>query len=85
MSEVYSPSMRSATRRGIFRPQTPIAALSMTPQPLTDAEFDSLSGVLSRYGGKDAMNLEQVDGFLAAVIFPSPNTGNRVSPRNMGR
>ena len=43
----------------------------MTPQPLTDAEFDSLSGVLSRYGGKDAMNLEQLDGFLAAVIcFP---------------
>jgi hypothetical protein len=41
------------------------------PQPLTDAEFDSLSGVLSRYGGKDAMNLEQVDCFLAAVIcFP---------------
>jgi hypothetical protein len=27
----------------------------MTPQPLTDAEFDSLSGVLSRYGGKDAV------------------------------
>jgi hypothetical protein len=45
--------MRIATRRGIFRPQTPIAAaLSMTPKPLTDAEFDSLSGVLSRYGGK---------------------------------
>jgi len=44
---------------------------SMTPQPLTDAEFDSLSGVLNRYGGKDAMNLEQLDGFLAAVIcFP---------------
>jgi uncharacterized protein len=40
----------------------------MTPQPLTDAEFDSLSGVLNRFGGKDAMNLEQLDGFLAAVI-----------------
>jgi uncharacterized protein len=40
----------------------------MTPQPLTDAEFDSLSGVLNRLGGKDAMNLEQLDGFLAAVI-----------------
>ena len=40
----------------------------MTPQPLTDAEFDSLSGVPNRFGGKDAMNLEQLDGFLAAVI-----------------
>jgi uncharacterized protein len=40
----------------------------MSPQPLTDAEFDSLSGVLNRFGGKDAMNLEQLDGFLAAVI-----------------
>jgi uncharacterized protein len=55
----------------VYSLQTPSAALSMTPQPLTDAEFDSLSGVLSRYGGKDAMNLEQLDGFLAAVIcFP---------------
>jgi uncharacterized protein len=40
----------------------------MTPKPLTDAEFDSLSEVLNRFGGKDAMNVEQLDGFLAAVI-----------------
>jgi uncharacterized protein len=39
----------------------------MIPQPLTDAEVDSLSGVLERFGGKDAMNVEQLDGFLAAV------------------
>jgi len=71
MSEVYSRSMRSATRHAIFRSPTNNAALSMTPQPLTDAEFDSLSGVLNRFGGKDAMNLEQLDGFLAAIIcFP---------------
>jgi uncharacterized protein len=40
----------------------------MIPQPLTDAEVESLSGVLERFGGKDAMNVEQLDGFLAAVI-----------------
>ena len=40
----------------------------MTPQPLTDAEVDRLSGALERFGGKNAMNVEQLDGFLAAVI-----------------
>jgi uncharacterized protein len=39
----------------------------MTPQPLTDAEFDRISSVLERYGGKHSMNLEQLDGFLAAL------------------
>jgi len=37
-------------------------------QPLTDAELDRLSEILSRFGTKDAMNLEQLDGFLAALI-----------------
>jgi uncharacterized protein len=38
------------------------------PQPLTDAEFERLSGVLERFGDKSSMNLEQLDGFLAALI-----------------
>ncbi len=38
------------------------------PQPLTDAEFERLSGVLERFGDKCSMNLEQLDGFLAALI-----------------
>jgi uncharacterized protein len=38
------------------------------PQPLTDAEFELLSGVLGRFDNKHPMNLEQLDGFLAALI-----------------
>jgi uncharacterized protein len=38
------------------------------PQPLTDAEFQRLSGVLGRFDNKHPMNLEQLDGFLAALI-----------------
>jgi uncharacterized protein len=37
-------------------------------QPLTDAEFERLSGVLNRVDNKNPMNLEQLDGFLAALI-----------------
>ena len=37
----------------------------MTPQPLSEAEFDSLSEALERLG---AMNLEQLDGFLASLV-----------------
>jgi hypothetical protein len=65
--------MRITQRRGnVFAADESRCHQSMTPQPLTDAEFDSLSGVLNRFGGKDAMNLEQLDGFLAAIIcYPS--------------
>lgn len=40
----------------------------MKPEPLTDAEFDHLSEFLGRLGIERAMNLEQLDGFLAALI-----------------
>jgi uncharacterized protein len=40
----------------------------MTPQPLSDAEFDRLSDSLKRFGSKRAMNLEELDGFLAALV-----------------
>jgi uncharacterized protein len=40
----------------------------MKPQPLTDAEFERLTAILTRFGDKRAMNLEQLDGFLAALI-----------------
>jgi hypothetical protein len=36
-------------------------------EPLTDAEFDTLGEMLNRLGGKRSMNLEQVDGFFAAL------------------
>jgi uncharacterized protein len=37
-------------------------------EPLTDAEFERLSGILGRFDNKPPMNLEQLDGFLAALI-----------------
>ena len=40
----------------------------MTLQPLSDAELEMVHEVLERFGDKRAMNLEQLDGFLAALI-----------------
>jgi uncharacterized protein len=45
----------------------------MKPQPLTDEEFDRLSAVLKRFGDKRSMNVEQLDGFLTALVC-SPET-----------
>jgi hypothetical protein len=36
----------------------------MNARPLTDAEYDRIAGVLSRFRDQRAMNLEQLDGFL---------------------
>lgn len=38
------------------------------PIPLSDTEFDKLSQGLKAFGGKHAMNLETLDGFLAALV-----------------
>ena len=35
---------------------------------MTEAEFDHLSAILEQLGDKRSMNLEQLDGFLAALI-----------------
>ena len=40
----------------------------MKSQPLTGAELNRLSDVLKRFGDKRVMNLEQLDGFLSALI-----------------
>jgi uncharacterized protein len=40
----------------------------MKPEPLTDAELVRLNSVLARFGDKHSMNLEKLDGFLAALI-----------------
>ena len=40
----------------------------MKPEPLTDAELDHLSKILGRLGNDNSMNLEQLDGFLSALI-----------------
>jgi uncharacterized protein len=44
------------------------AGLPVTPQPLSDAEFDRLSSSLQRYGSKRASDLERLDGFLSALV-----------------
>ena len=40
----------------------------MITQPLSDQELDKLTDILARFGDKVAMNLEQLDGFFAALI-----------------
>ena len=40
----------------------------MNPEPLTETDFDRLSDLLELFGDKRSMNLEQIDGFLAAVV-----------------
>jgi uncharacterized protein len=41
---------------------------SIDPEPLTDAEFDRLAAFLARFANDRAMNLEELDGFLAALV-----------------
>ena len=38
----------------------------MKPEP-PDAELERLSAILERSGGKRSMNLEKLDGFIAAL------------------
>jgi uncharacterized protein len=40
----------------------------MNARPLTDAEYDRMSSVLDRSRDEHAMNLEELDGFFAALI-----------------
>lgn len=48
-------------------------SLPVKPQPLTEAELDRLSGLLGRFDNKRPMNLEQLDGFFAALICGPAN------------
>jgi uncharacterized protein len=57
----------------------------MNPQPLTDAEFGRLAEVLQRCGGH-AMNVEMLDGFLAALICgPETVLPSEYLPKIWGR
>jgi uncharacterized protein len=40
----------------------------MPARPLADPEYGRLAGALDRFHGEGAMNLEQLDGFFAALI-----------------
>lgn len=44
------------------------ATAALPTTPLSYAEFENLTNVLKRFGGRRSMNIEQLDGFLAAVI-----------------
>ena len=52
----------------MFELQTNHYGRSMKSQPLTDAELERLSAVLGRFDNQRPMNLEQLDGFFAALI-----------------
>ena len=41
---------------------------TVKPKPLTDAELEWLSGVLGRFDNHRPINMEQLDGFFAALI-----------------
>jgi uncharacterized protein len=45
----------------------------MKPQPLTEEEFDQLGATLDRLDDEHSMNLEQLDGFLAALACGPDN------------
>jgi uncharacterized protein len=45
-----------------------ISGRTMTPEPLSDTELDRITEILERFGDKNSMNLEQIDGLLAAVV-----------------
>src|SRR5687768_7509455 len=40
----------------------------MGARPLTNAEYDRVAGILNGFHGEHAMNLEELDGFFAALI-----------------
>jgi uncharacterized protein len=42
--------------------------MASTNQPITDAEYDRMASILSRFRAERAMNLEMLDGFFAALI-----------------
>ena len=56
----------------------------MGERPLTDADYDRLADALNRFHGECAMNLEQLDGFFAALIC-GPDPSQRVLARDLGR
>jgi len=45
----------------------------MKPEPLNDAELERLSSVLESFGDKSSMNIEQLDGFLTALVCGPEN------------
>jgi uncharacterized protein len=63
LGEVRQPML--AWYRAVERPETPMI---LANDPLTDAEFDRLGEFLTACAGGDAMNVEELDGFFAALV-----------------
>jgi hypothetical protein len=55
----------------------------MSEQPLTHAELDRLADVLKRCG-KNAMNVEMLDGFVGADLLPRICAAQRVFSLKFG-
>jgi uncharacterized protein len=68
LSEVQSVGGERLLYPKTLDPLNNIRDRPMKPEPLTDAEIDHLSAILERFANEGSMNLEQLDGFLAAVI-----------------
>jgi uncharacterized protein len=49
------------------------ARRAMNSKPLAEPELDRLDDLLARFSGQDGMNLEQLDGFFAALICGPSN------------
>jgi uncharacterized protein len=45
----------------------------MNSKPLAESEVDRMGDLLARFSGHGGMNLEQVDGFFAALICGPSN------------
>jgi hypothetical protein len=55
----------------------------VSPQSLSDAELERVREILDRFGDKRAMNLEQIDGFLAALVATLKDRGKYGYAANM--
>ena len=51
-----------------MEPPPRIPSRAPLDQPLTDAEYDRLAAILDGFPDEDAMDLEEMDGFFAALI-----------------
>src|ERR1700682_3200949 len=49
------------------------ARRGMNSEPLAESELDRLGDLLARFSGQGGMNLEQLDGFFAALICGASN------------
>jgi uncharacterized protein len=75
------PLPRRLTDNTLFRPEP-----AMSHQALTDSDYQRLDSILSRFQDQDCMNLEQLDGFFAALLCgPMPIKPAECLPMILGQ